>query len=59
MPLDSAIMLVFLDVFFFVFHTAWMIFNCVGWIWRRTRPWQLLTIILTALSWFVLGFWYG
>jgi hypothetical protein len=31
----------------------------VGWIWRRTRPWQLATVSLTALSWFGLGVWYG
>ena len=44
---------------FFVFHTAWILFNCVGWIWRRTRPWHLATVTLTALSWSVLGAWYG
>ena len=48
-----------LNVFFFAFHTAWMLFNCVGWIWRRTRPWHLATIALTGASWFVLGIWYG
>src|SRR5438876_7739716 len=35
-----------------------MLFNCVGWIWRRTRPWHLVTVALTAASWFILGFWY-
>jgi hypothetical protein len=48
-----------LNVVFFVFHTAWIAFNCLGWIWRRTRPWQLVTVSLTALSWFGLGAWYG
>ena len=48
-----------LNIFFFVFHTAWIAFNCLGWIWRRTRAWQLLTVSLTALSWFCLGAWYG
>lgn len=48
-----------LNVFFFVFHSAWILFNCVGWAGRRTRPWQLLTVSLTALSWFGLGLWYG
>jgi len=48
-----------LNVLFFVFHTLWMVFNCVGWIWRRTRPWHLATVTLTGLSWFVLGIWYG
>ena len=31
----------------------------VGWMSIKTRKWHLLTIILTALSWFVLGIWYG
>jgi hypothetical protein len=48
-----------LNVGFFVFHTLWIVFNCVGWVWRRTRPWQLATVSLTALSWFGLGIWYG
>ena len=48
-----------LNVAFFVFHTGWIAFNCLGWIWRRTRPWQLATLSLTALSWFGLGLWFG
>ena len=48
-----------LNVGFFVFHTLWIVFNCVGWAWRRTRRWQLATVTLTALSWFGLGIWYG
>jgi Protein of Unknown function (DUF2784) len=48
-----------LNVGFFVFHTSWIAFNCLGWMWRRTRPWQLATASLTALSWFGLGLWYG
>jgi hypothetical protein len=48
-----------LNVGFFVFHTFWIAFNCVGWAWRRTRRWQLATVSLTALSWFGLGIWYG
>lgn len=48
-----------LDVTFFVVHTCWIAFNCLGWIWRRTRPWQLATVSLTALSWFGLGLWFG
>ena len=48
-----------LDIGFFVAHTLWMAFTCLGWIWRRTRPWQLLTAMVTALSWFGLGIKYG
>lgn len=49
----------FLNIFFFVFHTAFTVFNCTGWIFRRTRKWHLYTMLLTAFSWFVLGAWYG
>jgi hypothetical protein len=49
----------FLNIFFFVFHTVWTLFNMIGWMFRITRKWNLLTLLLTALSWFVLGIWYG
>jgi hypothetical protein len=49
----------FLNIFFFVFHTVFMAFNCLGWIWKRTRVWHLVTVALTALSWFGMGCWYG
>lgn len=48
-----------LNVFFLVFHTGLILFNTLGWIFRRTRKWNLLTLSLTAFSWFVLGIWYG
>lgn len=49
----------FLNVFFFVFHTAFTLFNITGWWFRATRKWNLITLLLTAFSWFVLGIWYG
>ena len=49
----------FLNLAFFAFHSAWIVFNCVGWAGRATRRWQLATVALTALSWFGLGPWYG
>ena len=49
----------FLNYFFFLFHTALMAFNTFGWIWKKTRKWNLLTLLVTAFSWFVLGIWYG
>jgi hypothetical protein len=48
-----------LNVGFFVLHTAWIALTCLGWIWRRTRAWQLAAVSATALSWVALGFWYG
>ncbi|MBZ5859009.1 DUF2784 domain-containing protein [Flavihumibacter profundi] len=49
----------FLNIFFFVFHTIFTLFNITGWIFKRTRKWHLLTLSLTAFSWFILGIWYG
>ena len=48
-----------LNVGFFTLHSAWILFNCLGWVWRKTRVWHLVTVSLTALSWFGLGVWYG
>lgn len=48
-----------LNIFFFIFHTAFTIFNCLGWIWKKTRRWNLYTLLLTAFSWFFLGIWFG
>lgn len=52
-------LLEFLNIFFFIFHTAIMLFNCLGWIWKKTRLWNLITLLLTAGSWFILGIWFG
>lgn len=49
----------FLNYFFFCFHTALIFFNTFGWAFRKTRKWNLVTLLLTAFSWFVLGFWFG
>ncbi len=48
-----------LNVFFFVFHTAFTLFNIFGWISRKTRAWHLFTMAITAFSWFILGIWFG
>jgi len=45
----------FLDIFFILFHTSLIVFNIFGWIWRRTRKWNLLTLALTGASWLFLG----
>ena len=48
-----------LDIFFLVFHTLLILFNLFGWIWTKTRRLNLVTLALTALSWFGLGIFYG
>jgi hypothetical protein len=49
----------FLNIFFFVFHSLFTLFNIAGWIFTRTRRLHLVTLLLTAFSWFILGIWYG
>ncbi len=44
-----------LDLFFVIFHTALTLFNITGWIWRRTRFANLITLLLTGFSWLFLG----
>jgi hypothetical protein len=48
-----------LDYFFIVFHTAIILFNSLGYLWKKTRKANLVLLLLTAFSWFVLGIWYG
>jgi hypothetical protein len=47
------------DYFFLIFHSALIIFNLFGWIWKPLRKWHLITISLTFVSWTLLGIWYG
>ena len=48
-----------LNIFFFVFHAALILFNVFGWAWKRFRRWNLVTLLLTAFSWGVMGLWKG
>ncbi|SHF12449.1 Protein of Unknown function [Arenibacter palladensis] len=45
--------------FFYVFHTVLIIFNLFGWILKRTRKLNLITLLLTFGSWVLLGIWKG
>jgi hypothetical protein len=47
------------DIFFVVFHTTLTLFNLLGWIWKKTRRLNLITLSLTGASWFILGIFYG
>ena len=44
-----------LDIFFVVFHTSIIFFNLFGWIWRKTRKFNLILLVLTGASWLFLG----
>ena len=52
-------MAAFLDIFLFALHSAFIVFNLFGWLWRKTRRLHLAVILLTCLSWFGLGVFYG
>ena len=43
------------DILFVVFHTFLIILNLFGWIWKKTRRLNLVTLILTGGSWIFLG----
>ena len=44
-----------LDIFFVIFHTSLILFNLFGWIWRKTRVANLITLALTGGSWLIIG----
>jgi len=52
-------MLRLLDVLLTLIHLSIIIFNLFGWIPKRTRKTHLISVALTAASWFILGIWYG
>lgn len=52
-------MYAFVDKFFFVFHTLIIFFNLFGWLWKKTRKLNLILLLLTSFSWFILGICYG
>jgi hypothetical protein len=45
----------FLDIFFVIFHSSIVIFNLFGWIWKKTRKYNLILLLLTGGSWLFLG----
>jgi len=38
-----------------IFHTSLIFFNLFGWIWKRTRVLNLITLSITGASWLFLG----
>jgi len=55
----SRIILQSIDYFFILFHSALILFNIFGWIIPKWRFANLISLSLTAFSWFALGIWYG
>jgi hypothetical protein len=52
-------MLQIADILLTILHLSIILFNLFGWIPKRTRKAHLVSIFLTAASWFILGIWYG
>ncbi len=48
-------MLATLNILFWVFHTGLIVFNVFGWMWIKTRRWNLITQCLTLGSWLGMG----
>jgi hypothetical protein len=44
-----------IDIFFVAFHTCLIFFNLFGWIWKKTRILNLITLSITGVSWLFLG----
>jgi len=49
----------FLDILLTLTHFVLIGFNLFGWIWPKTRKVHLITVAVTAFSWFILGIWFG
>lgn len=47
------------DIIFVIFHSGLILFNLLGWIWKPLRLWNLIALLLTGASWFILGIFYG
>ncbi len=52
-------MLYLLDILLTFIHLSIVLFNLLGWIPKASRKAHLVSIVLTAASWFLLGIWFG
>src|SRR6185369_12599195 len=57
--LKTSIMLVFADIFLHFAHLAVIALNLFGWMWTRTRRFNLALLLFTAFCWFGLAPWFG
>lgn len=48
-----------LDTLFWWLHMLVIGFNLLGWIWNSTQRLHLVIVLVTTISWLILGFWYG
>ena len=59
MPVVETLLLRLADYALLVFHAGLTLFNLLGWTWRKTRVANLVALLITGGSWFILGLWYG
>ncbi len=52
-------MLIFLDYFFTIFHTALVLFVLTGWIFPKTRKAHGILLIAVLVAWLGIGFYKG
>jgi len=52
-------LIIIADIFFTIFHTFLIIFNITGWIFKKTRLINFISLFLTGISWSILGIFYG
>ena len=55
----ETIFLQLLNYFFFVFHTALILFNLFGWLFPKTKKLHLISLLITLFSWGIMGIWKG
>ena len=48
-----------LDYFLDFVHLFLIFFNLFGWISKKTRTYNLICLLMTLSSWFIVGLWYG
>src|SRR5689334_12957607 len=48
-----------LDLLLTILHFSIIAFNLFGWIWKPLRKLYLLSVLITAACWFILGIWFG
>jgi Protein of Unknown function (DUF2784) len=47
------------NYFFYAFHAVLILFNLLGWLYKKTRKLNLITLLITFASWLLLGIWKG
>lgn len=47
------------NYFFYIFHTALILFNLFGWLYVKMRKLNLIALLATFSSWLILGLWKG